>query len=138
MFKINLKSTIMLKAKKVREYRSKKEDTKGEMRYSYSITSSNQEELDKFVAQQGKFLPKTTDGSILWNRTEDYGKNPEITVTQDERFVMIMDEDQVAYEKAEARPLFAQMYFNQAQERKAKRVSGTRVSATASADLANA
>ena len=103
-----------MKAKRTKEFRSQKEETKGQMRYQYLMTGTPEEQVE-FKKQQGKYLLPTKDGTVLWNRTDDYGKNPDVVVNQAGKFTMIMDEDQVAYEKAEKRPLFAQMYFDQAQ-----------------------
>lgn len=110
-----------MKAKRVKEFRSKKEDTKGQKRYQYAI-SGTADELARFKKQQGQyFLADKATGTVLWNRTEDHGLNPEIVETMDKEFRMVLDEEQVAYEKAEKRPLFAQMYFDRAQEQIATR-----------------
>ena len=113
-----------MKAKFIREYRSKKPNTLGQKRYSYKMLGT-EAEIAAFKAQQGEFFLETETGDVLWNRTEDFGNSPEIVVTQEGKFTMVLDEDQVAYEKAEKRPLFAQMYFNQAQERKALSVTAS-------------
>lgn len=122
-----------MKATKAREYRSKREDTKGQKRYSYGI-SGTPEELAQFKKQQGQFYVETNEGVPLWNRTEDYGKKPEVAITQDGRFVMVLDELAVAYEKAERFPLFAKELFAEAKEREQNGGQRARVTATVKAE----
>ena len=105
-----------MKVKFVRQYRSKREETKGQKRFSYQVLGTA-EELAQFQKQQKEFFLETEDGKVLWNRTEDYGKSPEVVVTQEGNFTMVLDEYQVASEKAQKHPMFAQMYFAQAEAR---------------------
>lgn len=105
-----------MKAKFLRPYRSKNPATLGKRMWSYKLTLTPEEQV-AFAKQQGKYFLETKDNGVLWNKDEDHGLNPEITTTQEGKFVMILDEEQVAYEKATKRPLFANMYFKQAEER---------------------
>jgi len=105
-----------MKAKFLRPYRSKNPETLGKRMWSYKLTLTPEEQV-AFAKQQGKYFLETKDQGVLWNKDEDHGLAPEIVTTQEGKFTMILDEEQVAYEKATKRPLFANMYFKQAEER---------------------
>ena len=105
-----------MKAKLVKEYRSKREDTKGKPMWQYLVTGTPDERARFKKQQKEYYLEDKVTKDILWNRDKDHGRNPEIVETMDKEFRMLLDHEDVAYEKAEKRPLFAKMYFDKAQE----------------------
>lgn len=106
-----------MKAKFIRQYRSKNPATLGKKMWGYKLILTPEERV-AFAKQQGKyFLEDKVTKEVIWNKDEDHGQAPEIVTTQEGKFTMVLDEEQVAYEKATKRPLFADMYFKQAEQR---------------------
>ena len=98
------------------KYRSKNPANLGKLMFGYKLALTPEEQAE-FKKQQGKYFVETEEGLVLWNRDEDHGNNPEIVKTREGKFSMILDEEQVAYEKSEKRPLWKETYFKQAQQR---------------------
>lgn len=96
----------MLKVTFTGEYRSQKPETKGQKRWGY-VVSGTPAELAAFKEQQTKYYVENETGAPLWNQIRDYGKNPQVVKTQAGKFSLVLDEMQVANERAQKYPFLA-------------------------------